>query len=119
MPGATALSARAFNSIVPRRVVTRTGSPAAMPSRRSSDGREARHRLGLDLVEHAGAPGHRAGVPVFELAAGGQHHRVVGVGLLGGRDDRRRHQLGRGRSAVGKPSPKTISLPGLSSASHG
>ena len=38
MPGATALSARAFNSISPRRVVTRTGSPARMPSRRNSAG---------------------------------------------------------------------------------
>jgi hypothetical protein len=30
-PGATALSARAFNSIMPRRVVTRICSPATMP----------------------------------------------------------------------------------------
>jgi hypothetical protein len=30
-PGATVLSARAFNSITPRRVVTRICSPATMP----------------------------------------------------------------------------------------
>ncbi len=38
MPGAMALSLRAFNSIVPRRVVTRTRSPGCRPSRRNSAG---------------------------------------------------------------------------------
>src|SRR5690349_18716597 len=38
IPGATALSARAFNSIAPRRVVTRIRSPARIPSRRNSAG---------------------------------------------------------------------------------
>ena len=102
-PGGTSLSARALSSIAPRRVVTRTRSPAAMPSRRRSAGREAGDRLGLELVEHARAPGHRAGVPVLELPAGGQDHRVFVVGHLGRRHDRRRDQLaaaGGGREAV-------------------
>src|SRR4029077_114457 len=37
-PGAAALGCPSFSSIMPRRVVTRTGSPAAMPSRRNSAG---------------------------------------------------------------------------------
>src|SRR6516165_6892123 len=44
---------------------------------------EAGDRFGLELVEHARPSGYRPGVPMFELAAGGQHHRVLGIGLLG------------------------------------
>src|SRR6516165_3300174 len=39
-------------------------------------GSETGDRLGLELVEHARAPRYRPGVPMFELTAGGQHHRV-------------------------------------------
>ena len=51
-----------------------------------------RHRIGLECVEHGGAPRHAAGVPVFELTAGDQHHRVVGIGSFVGRDDVGRHE---------------------------
>jgi hypothetical protein len=53
---------------------------------------EAGHRLGLELVEHARQAGYRPGMPMFELAAGRQYHRVFGVGFLGGRYDRGRNQ---------------------------
>ncbi len=51
-------------------------------------GSEAATASGSRFVEHARAPGHRAGVPVLEQPAGGQHHRVFVIGLLGGRHDR-------------------------------
>ena len=58
-----------------------------------------RHRIRLDRVEHRGAARHAAGVPVFELAAGDQHHRVLGVGALVGRDDIGRYEARAARLA--------------------
>jgi hypothetical protein len=45
------------------------------------------------------APRHAAGVPVLQLAAGDEHKRKVGIGLLGRRDHTGRHQreAARGR----------------------
>ena len=65
--------------------------------------RHERHRLRLDLVEHAGAAGHRAGVPVLEHAAGRQHHRIFVVGHFVGRDHMRRHDLAAAASRSGNP----------------
>jgi hypothetical protein len=67
------------------------------PARRHAQGLQVqrvdqRGRVGLDRVEHAGAPGHAAGVPVLELAAGDQHHRVLGIGALVGGQDVGRHE---------------------------
>ena len=50
-------------------------------------------RLGLDCIQHAGAAGHRAGMPVLELPAGDEHHRVLGVGPLVGGNEVGRHEL--------------------------
>src|SRR5437773_3681465 len=46
-----------------------------------------RDRIGLERIEHAGAPRHAAGVPMLELAPGDEHHRVVGIGPLCGGND--------------------------------
>ena len=104
-PSGIASSWRATSSMVPRRVVTRTMSPGATPSCCQLIARQRRHRAGLDLVEHGGAPGHRAGVPMLELAAGGENERELRVGLLVGRCELRRHQLAEPagtREAVGE-----------------
>ena len=55
------------------------------------------HRLGHGAVQLGHAARHAAGVPVFELAAGDQHQRVVGVGQLVGADEGGGHQM---RTAV-------------------
>jgi hypothetical protein len=41
-------------------------------------------RFRLDRIEHTGAARHRAGVPVLELAAGDQHHRILASGRSSG-----------------------------------
>ena len=82
MPGGTASSTRALSSIAPRRVVTRTTVAGLDAEPLQVVRRQAGDRLGLDRVEHRGAPGHGAGVPVLEQPAGGQDHRVLGVGQL-------------------------------------
>jgi len=73
IPGATALSLRAFNSIEPRRVVTRMRAPGPIPSRRNSAGARLATASGSisskTLARRVIAPV----VPVFELAAGCQH----------------------------------------------
>jgi len=46
--------------------------------------REARDCRGLERIEHGRAARHRAGVPVLELAAGGEDERILGVGLSSG-----------------------------------
>ena len=75
-------------------------------------------RLGLDVVERRRAARHRPGVPVLELTAGDEHHRVLGVGALGGGDRIRRHELAAAL-AVGKFSMKTTGSPGSPSFTHG
>ena len=52
-------------------------------------------RLRLEGVQNRAAAGHRACVPVFQQAAGGQHDRIFGIGCLVGRQD-----LGRGHAAA-------------------
>src|SRR6266851_784287 len=90
MPGAIALSLRAFNSMLPRRVVTRIGSPAAMPSRRSSAGAKLAAASGSSSSstvarrDIAGAPGFgREAVAEHDIAPG---HRLgiagIGDGML-------------------------------------
>ena len=41
---------------------------------------DRRDRLRLDVIEGPTAARHRSGMPVFELPAGDEHHRVFGVG---------------------------------------
>ena len=89
-----------------------------IPSRAIVAARQRGDRAGLERVEHGGAPRHRAGVPMLELPAGGEHHREFGVGHLVGRRQLRRHELGEA-AGRGKPSPNTTSWPGLSGASDG
>src|SRR5204862_6021046 len=74
-----------FDRAAPRRDADARAGPDAEPPQFGR--REARDRLRLDLVQDAGAPRHRAGVPVFELAAGCQYHRIIVIRLLGGRYD--------------------------------
>ena len=60
-------------------------------------------RIGLQGIERGRASGHAAGVPVLELAAGDQHHRIVGVGALVGGNDVGRNEAapaGFAREAV-------------------
>ena len=57
----------------------------------------ARHRgdrRRLERVEHRGAARHGAGVPMFELAAGGEDERIFLVRHFVRRLQLRRHQLG-------------------------
>ena len=81
--------------------------------------RELRDRRRLERIEHGGAPRHRAGVPMLELAAGGEDER-----------DTRRPALSSGGVSFaatslpkppgrGKPWSNTTSRPGLSGASVG
>ena len=111
--------ARGFSSTVPRRVATRIMSPGLMPSLRDGAARDVRHRRRLDRIEHRRAPRHRAGVPMFELAAGGEHERIIV------------HPAPRRAACIfaatslaqppgrGKPLSNTMSWPGLSGASAG
>ena len=97
MPSATSRSARAFSTTSPRRVDTRMKPPGGNAEPVHLARVEAGDRLGLERVEIGGAPRHRAGVPVLEQAPGGQHHRVVLVGQLVGRQQVGRHDLGAAR----------------------
>ena len=56
-----------------------------------------RHRLRLNGVERRGAARHRSGMPVFELAAGDQHHRILGVRPLRRGDEVGGNELGAPR----------------------
>ena len=87
-----------------------TSSPAPMPSRAQLLGRHARDGLGLELVEHPRAAGHRAGVPVLELAAGDEHQRIFGVHRLVRWQRQRRREAGPaagGREAVAEDDVKS------------
>ena len=74
-------------------------------------------RLGLDGVEHVGAAGHRAGVPVLELPAGDQDERVLANRAARPPGMSRPAPGGPCRSAVGKRSMNTTGCPGSSSSS--
>ena len=54
-------------------------APGSMPSRFEIERMNRRHRLRLDVVEVRRAARHGPGVPVFELAAGDEHHRILRV----------------------------------------
>ena len=113
LPGATALSARAFNSIVPRRVVTRTGSPAAMPSRRSSAGARLATASGSSS---SSTFARRVMAPVCQCSSWRPVVSTIGYSASGSSAG---GTIAAGTSrprpeAVGKPSPKTISSPGWS-----
>src|SRR3984957_19525052 len=45
------------------------------------------HRIRLNGIQHPRAARHAAGMPMLELAAGDQHHRILVVGPLIGRND--------------------------------
>src|SRR2546428_304690 len=61
--------------------------------RREIERMERGYRFGLDGIEHAGAARNGAGMPVLELAAGDEHHRIIPVGLLGGANEVRRDEF--------------------------
>ena len=98
-PSGTASSWRAASSTVPRRVVTRTMSPGSMPSLAIVPRESCATRGRLERIEHRGAPRHRAGVPVLELAAGGEDERILGVRHLVRRRELGRDQLGEAARA--------------------
>jgi hypothetical protein len=90
------------------------GSRPSGPGRRRAGWRWARapaHRARR-------CAGHAAGVPVLQLAAGDEHHGVVGIGPLVGPDDVGRHQL-HAPVGVGKRSWKTMGWPGSSALRQG
>ena len=81
--------------------------------------REMGDRFGLQVVEHRGAPGHGARVPMLEHPSRGEHHGELVVGCLVGRYDPGGHELAplaRGRIAVLEDH---VLGPGSSSPSQG
>ena len=105
----------------PRRGATRSSRrrPARRPSRRGRADGSSATGSGSSASSARRAPRHAAGVPVLELAAGDQHHRVLGIGALVGRDDVGRHEPRLGRLRAGTLSMKTTGSPGSPSCVHG
>jgi hypothetical protein len=110
-------SARAYSVTLPRRD-QRHHVARRDALRRQVQRMHQRHRIGFDRVQHAGAPRHAAGMPVLELAAGDQHHRVLGIGPLGRGNDVRGHEP-RGPLPAGSARVKTTGSPGSPSCRHG
>ena len=92
-PSGMASSWREASSTSPRRVVTRSMSPGLMPELLQRAARHRSDRARLQRVEHRGAPRHGAGVPMLELAAGGEDERIVVVRRLVRRRELGRHQF--------------------------
>ena len=103
-----------------RRAATAPSPPArpSSPSAARSSGWTSTNGVGSQRVERVTAPGHRAGVPVFEHAAGVEHQRELRVRQVLRLRELRRHELPAAASASGNESPNSTSSPTYSESSQ-